>query len=69
VTISVWDAAAIAGWIVVWLMAFMIVIGSLGAISKKRRQRNEVYDRLRKAVHTQDEFERIVRQMKDGETQ
>jgi len=69
VTISVWDAAAIAGWIVIWLMALMIVIGILGAITKKRRQRNEVYARLRKAVNTQDEFEKIVRQMRDGETQ
>ena len=67
-TISVWDAAAIAGWIVVWIVAIMIIIGILGAITSKRRQRNEVYDRLRKAVNTQDEFERIVRQMKDGET-
>ena len=65
--LSVWDTAMIAGWIVLWLMLLTMVVGFFGAIAKRRRQKNEVYEKLRKAVKTQDEFDQIVRMMKDGD--
>ena len=66
-TLSIWDTAAIAGWIVIWLTVLMIVVGAIGAATKRRRQKNEVYDKLRKAVKTQEEFDQIVRMMRDGD--
>lgn len=67
-TISFWDAGLIAGWVVFWLFLLLMVIAIIGAVGKKRRQKNEVYERLRRAVNTQDEFEQIIRKMKDGDT-
>ena len=66
-TLSVWDTAMIAGWIVLWLLVAMLIVSVLGTFAKRRRQKNEVYERLRKAVKTQDEFDQIVRMMKDGD--
>lgn len=62
-TLSIWDTAAIAGWIVVWFTVMGLIVGIIGAATKKRKQRNEVYDKLRKAVKTQEEFDDIVRMM------
>lgn len=67
-TISFWDAGVIAGWMIIWFMAFALVFGILGAVVRRRRQRNEVYERLRRAVKTEDEFNRIIKTMTDGET-
>jgi hypothetical protein len=67
-TITFWDAGVIAGWMVAWFMLIALVIGIIGAIGRSRKQRNEIYKRLRSAVNTQDEFEQIVRTInsKDG---
>jgi|AntAceMinimDraft_11_1070367.scaffolds.fasta_scaffold07745_5 prolipoprotein diacylglyceryltransferase len=65
--LSIWDTAMIAAWIVVWLSVAMIFFGIIGAMAKSRKQKNQVYNKLRKAVKTEAEFDRIVKTMKDGD--
>jgi hypothetical protein len=65
-TLTIWDAAVIAGWIVAWLFLAGILIGGLGSMIKRRNQRNEVYERLRKSVNTQEDFDKIVRDLRNG---
>lgn len=65
-TIGIWDAAAIAAWISAWLLLIGLALSFLGAILKRRRQRNEIYNKLRKSVATQEEFDKIARILKDG---
>ena len=65
-TLTIWDAAVIAGWIVAWLFLAGILIGALGSMIKRRNQRNEVYERLRKSVNTQEDFDKIVRDLRNG---
>ena len=62
-TLSIWDTAMIAAWIVVWFTILGMIFGIIGAATKKRKQRNEVYEKLRKAVKTQKEFDDIVQMM------
>ena len=65
-TLTIWDAAVIAGWIVAWLFLAGILIGGLGSMIKRRNQRNEVYERLRKSDNTQEDFDKIVRDLRNG---
>jgi hypothetical protein len=65
-TLTIWDAAVIAGWIVAWLFLAGVLIGGLGSMIKRRNQRNEVYERLRKSVNTQEDFDKIVRDLRNG---
>jgi hypothetical protein len=65
-TLTFWDAGVIAGWIVAWLFLAGILIGGLGSMIKRRNQRNEVYERLRKSVNTQEDFDKIVRDLRNG---
>lgn len=65
-TLTIWDAAVIAGWIVAWLFLAGILIRGLGSMIKRRNQRNEVYERLRKSVNTQEDFDKIVRDLRNG---
>jgi ABC-type arginine transport system permease subunit len=60
---SIWDTAMVALWIVVWFTVLGMILGIIGAATKKRKQRNEVYEKLRKAVKTQKEFDDIVQMM------
>jgi preprotein translocase subunit YajC len=60
---SIWDTAMVALWIVVWFTVLGMIFGIIGAATKKRKQRNEVYEKLRKAVKTQKEFDDIVQMM------
>jgi hypothetical protein len=67
-TLTVWDAAVVAGWIVAWLFLAGILIGGLGSMIRRRQQRNEVYERLRKSVSTQEDFDKIVRDLREGKS-
>lgn len=67
-TISFWDAGVIAGWIIAWLFGVTLLIGGLGGMIRRRNQRNEVYERLRKSVSTQEDFDKIVRDIREGKS-
>jgi hypothetical protein len=67
-TLSFWDAGVIAGWIVAWLFLAGVLIGGFVSMIKRRNQRNEVYERLRKSVNTQEDFDKIVRDLRGGTT-
>lgn len=67
-TISFWDAGVIAGWIIAWLFGVALLIGGLGGMIRRRNQRNEVYERLRKSVSTQEDFDKIVRDIREGKS-
>lgn len=70
-----WDAAMIAAWIVVWFVVAGLILRVVGSVIKKRKQRSmalsataqALTEKLRKSVYTQEEFDEIVRMMKDKE--
>ena len=64
--ITLWDAAMIAGWVVVWMMGLLIIVSAVAAYAKNRQKKKELYDKLRKSVETDEDFERIVRTIKNG---
>lgn len=63
-TLSIWDTMAIAGFIVLWLFLIAIVLGILGSIAKKsreKRQKDELYEKVMDVIKTEEDFGRIVR--------
>jgi hypothetical protein len=72
-TLSIWDMAIISAWIVVWFAALGTIFGIIGAAIRKRRKRvvvlsaaaSALADKLRQSVYTQEEFDEIVRMMKE----
>jgi hypothetical protein len=74
-TLSIWDMAVISAWIVVWFVVLGTVFGIVGSAIRKRRKRvvalsaaaSALADKLRQSVYTQEEFDEIVRMMKEKE--
>lgn len=67
-TLSIWDTAAIAAWIVLWLSLLGLFISFLGVLEKRRKQRNEIFEKLRKSSKTQEEFDEMVRMLQQGDS-
>jgi hypothetical protein len=72
-TLSIWDMAVISAWIVVWFVVLGTIFGIVGSAIRKRRKRvvalsaaaSALADKLRQSVYTQEEFDEIVRMMKE----
>lgn len=72
-TLSIWDTAMIAAWIVVWFTIVGIFFSIISAATKKRKERKIVLsaaslalaEKIKKSVYTQEEFDEIVRTMNE----
>lgn len=66
-SITLWDAFAIAAFQVGLLLILIIVLSILAGLSKQRRRKKEVtdeiYKKLQAAIKNETDFQRIVDQM------
>jgi hypothetical protein len=67
--LGIWDTAMIAGWVVVWLMGFTLVISFFVGFSKRRKERKEILQKFYESAKTDEKFTKIVSSLdEDGET-
>ena len=66
--LSIWDTAMIAGWVVVWLMAFTLVISFFVGFAKRRKERREILQKFYESAKTDEKFTDIVKNI-DGNSE
>lgn len=70
--LSIWDTAMIAAWIVVWFMVAGIVVRLISVLKDRNKNKavlsataQALTEKLKKSAYTQEEFDEIVRMMKE----